>query len=141
MFKRLGQKLKDQKGFTLIELLAVIVILGIIAAIAVPTITGVINKSKDDAKIAEALQILDAARLAHTEDATKVVWVYDGTAEPLSAYISKLEDKTFTVNYDVATNKFTITNHAATTTTEGAAKATGTTDKVLKEDDLAALAR
>ena len=34
------------KGFTLIELLAVIVILAIIALIAVPTITGIVEKSK-----------------------------------------------------------------------------------------------
>ena len=37
----------NKKAFTLIELLAVIVILGILATIAVPTIVGVINNSKE----------------------------------------------------------------------------------------------
>ena len=38
----------DNRGFTLIEVLAVIVILGVIALITVPTITNVISKNKDD---------------------------------------------------------------------------------------------
>ena len=41
--------LKNKKGVTLVELLAVIVILGIIAAIAVPTIGGLINRQKENA--------------------------------------------------------------------------------------------
>lgn len=38
-----------QKGFTLVELLAVIVILAIILAIAIPAITGITTKAKQDA--------------------------------------------------------------------------------------------
>ena len=36
----------NKKGFTLVELLAVIVILAIILAIAVPSITGILNSAK-----------------------------------------------------------------------------------------------
>lgn len=39
---------KNKKGFTLIELLAVIVILAIILAIAIPSITGITAKAKED---------------------------------------------------------------------------------------------
>jgi type IV pilus assembly protein PilA len=63
MFKRF---LKNEKGLTLIELLAVIVILGIIAAIAVPSIGGLINKTKEDAVKADAVQLLNAAKLYAT---------------------------------------------------------------------------
>ena len=49
---------------TLVELLAVIVILGIIGAIAVPSIAGIIDNSKKDAHIANAEQLVGAARLA-----------------------------------------------------------------------------
>ncbi|RDI44157.1 type II secretion system protein [Falsibacillus pallidus] len=73
MLKRI-KALKNQKGFTLVELLAVIVILGIIAAIAVPSIGGIIDKSKADAHRANALQIISAAKIAvAANDSTIIV--------------------------------------------------------------------
>lgn len=60
----LKNKLKEQKGLTLIELLAVIVILGIIAAIAVPSILGLIDNTKKDAHVANAQQMINAAKMA-----------------------------------------------------------------------------
>lgn len=63
MFQNVKKRLKDQRGLTLVELLAVIVILGIVAAIAVPSIGGIISKSKDDALKSDAIQVLNAAKL------------------------------------------------------------------------------
>ncbi|MGG3842159.1 prepilin-type N-terminal cleavage/methylation domain-containing protein [Anoxybacillus kestanbolensis] len=63
--------IRNEKGLTLIELLAVIVILGIIAAIAIPSIGGLIENSRKDAHIANAQQMVNAARLAYTADSTK----------------------------------------------------------------------
>lgn len=59
---------KNQKAFTLIELLAVIVILAILLAIAVPKVTQYITKSRKDSLIATANDFIDAVRnSAHSD--------------------------------------------------------------------------
>jgi type IV pilus assembly protein PilA len=82
MFQMLKKKLKDQKGFTLIELLAVIVILGIIAAIAIPSITHIIDKSKGDAIKADAKLILNSAKLYETEKGIPTAGITKNELEP-----------------------------------------------------------
>ena len=52
----------NKKGFTLIELLAVIVILGVLLAIAVPAVTKYINSSKKSTFISNVKQYADSAR-------------------------------------------------------------------------------
>jgi len=62
---------RNQKGLTLIELLAVLIILGIILAIAVPSVMGVINRSKLQADIGSLNLIKDAGlRYALANDLT-----------------------------------------------------------------------
>ncbi|MFD1038122.1 prepilin-type N-terminal cleavage/methylation domain-containing protein [Virgibacillus byunsanensis] len=65
MLTRMKKILKREKGFTLVELLAVIAILAIITAIAVPTIGNVIGDSEEKAHEANVKLIENAARLAY----------------------------------------------------------------------------
>lgn len=57
------QVLKNRKGVTLVELLAVIVIMGIIAAIAVPAIGGLIENSRIRAIEGTVTSMQEAARI------------------------------------------------------------------------------
>jgi len=70
--------LRNRKGVTLVELLAVIIILGIIAAIAVPTIGNLIERQRQNAAEAEWTNIEEAARIfAYDLDATDVFSLQD----------------------------------------------------------------
>ncbi|WNS81820.1 type II secretion system protein [Domibacillus sp. DTU_2020_1001157_1_SI_ALB_TIR_016] len=58
----------NEKGYTLIELLAIVVILGIISAIAVVGIGRLIEQSKEKAFVAQALHFKEAAALFVTNE-------------------------------------------------------------------------
>lgn len=60
--------IKNETGFTLVELLAVIVILGVILAIAVPAIGNIIDNSKSSVDEANCDLISNAARLADLDN-------------------------------------------------------------------------
>jgi type IV pilus assembly protein PilA len=108
MLNRLGLKLKEQKGFTLIELLAVIVILGIIAAIAIPAIGNVISKSQEKATVQEGLLIIDAAKMFVANNPDTITRTLAKT--DLADYLDRVEDATFNVNVTLATGgKYTYT--------------------------------
>jgi type IV pilus assembly protein PilA len=116
MFKRL---IKNEKGLTLIELLAVVVILGIISAIAVPSIGGIINKTKDDAKIAEGIQIINAAKFYISANIPATDSVELGDTE-LAPYLDNVKDegKDYTVTVTKDENGkyiYTLADHDANT--------------------------
>lgn len=60
MLQKIRKMMKNDKGFTLVELMVVVVILGILAAIAIPKFTGQKQKAIDS-KIAADIKILQDA--------------------------------------------------------------------------------
>ena len=75
--------LKNKRGVTLVELLAVIIILGIIAAIAVPTIGNLIENQEEKAAFAEWTNVQEAARLYVVDNPTGEI-----TMANLASYLS-----------------------------------------------------
>ena len=120
MNKLLRKQLSNQRGVTLIELLAVIVILGIIAAVAVPVVLNQIDDAEKNA---------DAATLAVIEDAAQryfIKLIDDSTTEitvDQTVTTSTLESSgylkpaptgspypTLTATYDIDTGKVTLSD-------------------------------
>ena len=113
-----AKQLKDERGLTLVELLVVVVILGIIAAIAVVAIGGIIENSKKDAMVADAKQMVSAAKLhtASNPEASELTFITPAAGTtPASKgkgydYISDLKDPFGDSDYTAA--KVTISEAA-----------------------------
>lgn len=108
MRQLIKQRIKNEKGLTLIELLAVIVILGIIAAIAIPSIGSIIQKSKEDAVKADAITVLNAAK-----NYVAANGIPEGTEKidqtSLSTYVSGVDLGNYEVTVDTSGTDFKLT--------------------------------
>lgn len=101
MFTKLMNAKKKEEGFTLIELLVVIIIIGILAAIAIPVFLNQRQKAWDSAVKADLRNAATAEETVYTEDAA-----YTADVAKLQSAGFKLSDDG---NYKVdADTSFTI---------------------------------
>ncbi len=58
----------NRKGFTLVELLAMLVVLGILMAVTIPNITGILNQSKTNIIKDDVAKMVDTAKMKIASD-------------------------------------------------------------------------
>ena len=60
--------MKNNKGFTLVELLAMLVVLGVLMAITIPNITGILSQSKNNQIEQDVIKMVDMAKVKMNTD-------------------------------------------------------------------------
>ena len=130
MLDRLRQRTNDEGGFTLIELLVVILIIGILAAIAIPAFLSQTSKANDSA----------AKTQVGTLQTTMETYASENSGSYENATLTKLQEIEPTLK-DTTTATASVAAASTPTKFEVSSEAQGTKNKYKLEDNAGVITR